>query len=1294
MLKNIFKHFYHLFLYSFAFVILTCAILITVVRLSLPGIGGYRQQTQDWISEYMNYPVEISNIDADWNSWSPNLWLQDVNIIDPVSNEKILNFNSVQISIDIIKSLANNQIIPKTISVSDLSLTLIRRQDGSVTASKDSPDDFSDKRLDNDAIAKWFLVQKNILVRDAQITLLDLNDDAPPLLLSNATLRIRNNDFRTQIEGSAILPDTHGDVLSFAVDASGDVLTPDWSGEIYFAGKDINISPLFSKIDVLDIEDHEGTGDIEIWSTWNRGKLRKLEGLIELHELRLADNQSEVYINQIAGNFSAIRRTDKGVEISLDLKKLVTPNGEWPETNLSLKKIYIDEHDEYRYIASASYLNLDDINPFLNVFSDFSEELYLSHDFDITGILQDSIIKFDPTLENDERIYIDTEFSRLGGKYKDHPFKLDGLYGQLQGTEKEGIVRIESSSAQLEPGGFLTDSLSFYELNTDLHWQYKNNNLILSTELLETHTQDFDLRIKGNLEFNEEKDLPYINLLVELSNAETDVIAKYLPNTSPEKVRRWFKRALVSGKIPSAEFVFRGQLEDYPFRNYEGVFQGYAELSLETLDYSPLWPPAEGIDAGMIIRGDTVTVDIQSGYFFDAEITKATAIVEDLSIREAKKSVALNIHINGDIKDGLLFIKDSPLQTNPTLMNLPSRKFTGGMGIDLDLDIPLYPSERSVAGSVTLRDASYSRSDIGIELTEMNGKINFTRGSSYTEGMKAMLFDYPVELSIENKDGLSSKSTLSGSADNQFISAQLIRYLPWLAPYKSEIEKRISGSCLWNVSLTNTDPKSNLKINEQFVLSSSFVGLSIDLPAPLAKSVEPGPFMLSIRYPEDDKRVINLHYANILNGLIHASNTSGQKSVITSLSFGDKATIDSDSETNIYLISGNVDDLDAGEWINFISDIRNIDKTRDKNLNISLGMQLGSLELGRQSFSDVDLKIENYDAGYHFNLAAEDINGDVFLNLLNDSNTLKINLQKLNLATNPDNEDKQYEMNPGSIPPLDVEVSEFSYNNNNFGRLLLTSSKTSNSLVVDRINILKTDMEIDGSGTWNLINNEHHSKFDLTLNAASMATMLETFDYDVSPIDKGETSLTLDAQWPGTPMDFSLSTLNGTLHMNVIKGRFIEINPSAGRLFGLLSLQTLPRRLSLDFSDLFGKGLAFDNIDGRFNIENGNAYTNNLAMTGPSVDINISGRTGLVDHDYDQIATVTPQITDSLPVASALFGPVGIGVGAVIFLASEIFQSLPDKINTILRKQYTITGAWDEPEVTKIKRKEEDKEKG
>ncbi|RKZ72286.1 MAG: TIGR02099 family protein [Gammaproteobacteria bacterium] len=1288
-----FKRIYHFFLYSFAFVILTSAILITVIRLALPGIGGYSQQTQDWISQYMDYPVEISSIDADWNSWTPNLRLHQVSILDPASNEHILDFGSVLISIDIYKSLVKNEIIPRTITVSGLSMTLIRRQDGSVTATKYLPDDFSEKQLDDDALAKWFLVQKNILVKKAQITLLDLKDeDAPPLLLSDATLRIRNNDYRTQIEGSAVLPGSYGHILDFALDASGDVLTPEWSGEVYFAGKDINISPLFSKIEALDIENHEGTGDIKLWSTWNRAKLRNIEGQVKLKNLKLADKESEIYINQIEGNFSASRRTDKGIEVSLDLQKLVTPNGEWPETVISLKKIYIHEHDKYRYIASASYLDLDNIDSFLDIFSDLSEEFYPSDDFNITGILQNSLIKYDPTLEDDKRIYIDTEFLHLGGSFRDHPLKLDGLYGQLQGTRKEGSIHIESSTAQLDLKEFLANSLTFYELNTELNWQYHNNNLVLSTEQFDTHTQDFDLNIKGNLRFDEEAESPFLNLLVELSDAEVETVSKYLPKNSPEKSKRWFKRALVSGKIPSAEFVFRGRPKDYPFRDNDGVFQGYAEVNLETLDYHPLWPPADGINAGIMVSGDTVTIDVQSGYFFNAEITGVSAVIKDLSIKGSKKSVALKTHINGDMKDFLLFIKNSPLKKTPSLKNLPSRNFTGGMGIDLAMEIPLFPSQILFNGSLTLRDATFSRDDIKIELTDLNGRIDFSRGFISAKGMKANFFNSPVELAMENRHGFPSRTTLTGTADNQFISAQLLRYLPWLEPYKSEIEKRINGSCSWEVSQINAEPDSGLKVNEQFVLTSSLTGLSIDVPAPLAKTVEPAAFKLSIRYPELNKREVTLDYANILNGLIHASDINDEKSVITSLSFGDKATIG--IESHQYSINGDIDQIDAGDWIKFISDISDIEKEKKKK-DIALGIQVGSLELGRQIFSDVNLKIEDIVDGFHFNLTADDIAGDFYLKHINDSNNLKINLQKLNLAENiSDNEDKEYEIYPASIPPLDIEVSELSYNGNNLGRLLLTSSKTIDGLTVDNINISKTDIEIDGSGIWNLVNHEHHSKFNLTLNATSMATMLETFAYDISPIEKGVTSLTLDAQWPGTPMDFSLSNLDGTLYMEVDKGRFIEINPSAGRLFGLLSLQTLPRRLSLDFSDLFGKGLAFDSIEGRFNIEDGNAYTNNLAMTGPSVNINISGRSGLVEQDYDQIATVTPQITDSLPVASALFGPVGIGVGAIIFLASEIFQSLPDKINTLLRKQYTITGAWDEPQVTKIKKAKEDKDKG
>ena len=1286
MLKTIFKRLYHSVLYLFVFAVLTSAIAITIIRLALPGIGGYRQQTQDWISQYMNYPVEISNIDADWNSWAPSLHLHQVSILDPVSNEQILNFQSVLIKIDIFKSLYRNEITPKAITVSDLSLTLIRRQDGSITASKYLPDDFKGIQLNNDALAKWFLAQKNILVKKAQITLLDLNNDDAPLLLSDATLRIRNNDYRTQIEGSAVLPESYGHILNFALDASGDVLTPDWSGEIYLEGKDINISPLFSAIEDLDIEKLEGTGDIKIWSTWNQAKLRKVEGQINLHELRSADKQSVVYINQIAGNFSAIRRIDKGFEFSLNLEKLITPNGEWPETVFSLKKIYIDEHDKYRYIAGASYLDLDDVNSFLNIFSNLSNEFPLSNDFEITGVLQNTVIKYDPTLEIDKKIYIDTGFSQLGGQFNDIPLKLEGFSGQIQGTRREGSLQIATRSAELELGKLFVHPLTFYELNTELNWQFKNNNLFLTTDLLDTHTQDFNLKLKGNLEFNQDRTLPFINVLVELSNGEVNKVVNYLPTATPKKISNWLRNSLVTGEIPSAKFVFRGWPEEFPFKKKEGVFQGFAKIIDGTLDYHPAWPPMDGIHAVVMINGDILTVNANSGNFFDAEVTNVNVIIANLSTENFKKSAVISGHVKGDIKDGLLFIKNSPLQTSQSLKNLPLYKITGGMDLDLSLDVPLPPDSILVDGTLSLRDA-YIDSDIGIELTELNGTIGFTQDSVSAEGIKAHYFNHPVELAMASSHGSPVKNTLSGSADSQFISAQLLRHFPTLAPLIPEIEKRISGSCLWKASIINDDPNGNIKTNKQLVITSTLEGLSVDLPKPLSKSVEPSPFELSIEFMENDEQELNIQYANILDGIINISNKNGEKSVATSLSFG--GGVPAVNVDNQLSITGNVDHLIASEWFDLIPETTNGKKLKTKDKAVSLDVHVDSLEFMHQIFSDVNLKLGNIDSGYHLNVNAENISGDIYIDRLIDDNPVTINLQKLSLVKNTsENEEGKYVINPGSIPPLDIKISELIYDNIDLGQLSLVTSKITNGLSVDKINFNKTDMEIAGTGIWNIINHEHYSKFNLTLNAVSMNTMLETFNYDITAIEDGKTSLTLDAQWQGTPVDFSLTNLEGTLFMEINKGRFTDITSTTGRLFGLLSLQTLPRRLSLDFSDLFGKGLAFDNIEGRFSIENGNAYTNNLTMSGPSVNINISGRTGLVDHDYDQIATITPKVSDSLPMASALFGPIGIGVGAVIFLASEIFHSLPEKIDTLLRKQYTITGAWDDPQVTKIKRNE------
>ena len=88
-------------------------------------------------------------------------------------------------------------------------------------------------------------------------------------------------------------------------------------------------------------------------------------------------------------------------------------------------------------------------------------------------------------------------------------------------------------------------------------------------------------------------------------------------------------------------------------------------------------------------------------------------------------------------------------------------------------------------------------------------------------------------------------------------------------------------------------------------------------------------------------------------------------------------------------------------------------------------------------------------------------------------------------------------------------------------------------------------------------------------------------------------------------------------------------------------------------------------------------------MEGPAARIEVTGRTGLAAKDYDQRATVTPAFSAGLPLAGALFGPAGIGVGAALYLSQQVFTESPEKIDSLLGSEYRITGAWQDPKIEK-----------
>jgi uncharacterized protein YhdP len=137
-----------------------------------------------------------------------------------------------------------------------------------------------------------------------------------------------------------------------------------------------------------------------------------------------------------------------------------------------------------------------------------------------------------------------------------------------------------------------------------------------------------------------------------------------------------------------------------------------------------------------------------------------------------------------------------------------------------------------------------------------------------------------------------------------------------------------------------------------------------------------------------------------------------------------------------------------------------------------------------------------------------------------------------------------------------------------------------------------------------------------------------------------------------------------------------------GRLLGLVSLTELPRRLTLDFGDVFGKGLAFDSITGDFKLANGNATTDNLVIAGSAANISVTGRTGLRAKDYDQQMLVVPHVGNSLPLVGAVVGgPIGAAAGFAV-------QGLLGKgLNQAASARYRVTGSWDNPVMTLVEKR-------
>ncbi len=264
------------------------------------------------------------------------------------------------------------------------------------------------------------------------------------------------------------------------------------------------------------------------------------------------------------------------------------------------------------------------------------------------------------------------------------------------------------------------------------------------------------------------------------------------------------------------------------------------------------------------------------------------------------------------------------------------------------------------------------------------------------------------------------------------------------------------------------------------------------------------------------------------------------------------------------------------------------------------------------------------------------------------------------------------------LPAIDLSVEHFLIHGRELGELRLTAENAA-GVWNTGFQIKNPDGDLAGTARWQMPQPAQPAitALDFSLKANSVERMLERLGYPEA-VRRGTATLSGALTWSGAPTEIDYKTLGGKLTLEAARGQFKKLEPGVGRLLGILSLQSLPRRISLDFRDIFSEGFAFDSIDGNVEINRGIMDTNDLEIDGPAASVLMHGSVDLVRETQYLKVRVQPSIGETVATGVLLINPA---VGATAWLMNKMFGNPLDKVFSF---DYAVTGSWADPKVEKV----------
>jgi uncharacterized protein (TIGR02099 family) len=1051
-----------------------------------------------------------------------------------------------------------------------------------------------------------------------------------------------------------------------------------------------------------------GTSDFEIWSTWNKSKLEKMQGKFALQDVAIknaadaADQDNVVNYQQVAGRFHW-KQQSAGWSLQADQVSIKNQNRQWPDSQFNVD-YRVDNSagkpakSNYQLAATGNFLRVQDLTPLLQLFeiknNAIVERLQAAKvGFDVHDFRVDYAADPAPRFELSAAIQ---DFHAVPNQ--DLP-GIKNVSGRIHMDSNSGYFQVNSKNAIVDMPQLFRHKILFNELQGDLGWQQQEGAIFLTARNLRLRDAEFTLEALMDVEIplpeklspagakidskvrHAEKQGPFLNVIAKFANGDGSKAARKIPAKimGPQLVQ-WLDRAIVDGHVPSGNLVFHGDVNDFPFRDGDGVFKVQFDMEHGILDYGEGWPRLEDLQALVEFNGPGLTITSNQGRILHSKVSNTVVTIPDLN----SKPLAVNIKgvVDGTTQDKSDYILASPPLYRKFGNFFEDVVFSGDskLLVDVDLYIKKDDVDANVNGSLHLAQNTIRYSWFGEPLTEINGKIDIVPYGIKAQDIKANFYGQPTTIDIKTTLNNVTKDSeyIQVSANGDFDSRDLSnRYLPVLSDL-------VDGHSEWNVvSFIPLDdepnPSSNLIEPIRFTAESELKNTEIRLPTPFDKQTDqPLPTIIEGMLYMDSNYVFTIDYGDRMNAIMELSEV-GEDVWRGEFRFGN-GPVQLPEEEGFRFV-GHVQDLSADVWRSLVSQVStgngNAQTPGTKPIDWSKFLHSADLTIDRfqlfgQEARNMELRMNGGKQAMVLDVNSDELKGEIRIPYDMDRDPLVLNLERWELTSS--DEGGQTDVDPRELPAIKAFAKSVSFKDRKFGSVKLETTKIVEGMRLEQLVMRPRSTTILANGKWTKIGDEQRSDFELHLDSQNLGETMDDLDY-VGSISGGKGNIDINVSWPGPLTDVVVDRLQGTVSINFQKGKLLAIDSGAGRIFGLFSLQTLPKRLILDFSDVYEKGIVFNEIAGNFSIEDGDAYTNNFYLDGPAAKAQVAGRIGLGSQDYDQLLTFTPQTADIASIIGLIIStPWG-------FVIPQIFK---DDINKAMSFQYTLTGKWDNPELEPV----------